>query len=146
MTDNPYEAPAAEAGNLADDENGRPLLNPLRVPARFLIALSVFALIVVVNALPTHMASFQFVAEEEARDVSSIVTSIVILAFMFLFGAIVLVGAVSMLRLRSYRAARLAAIVAMVPVISPLVVLGVPFGIWAMALLGRPEVKARFRK
>src|SRR5262249_60412470 len=53
------------------------------------------------------------------------------------------VGAVLMLRLRAYPWAATAAILAQIPW-SPAWVLGLPFGIWACNVLGRPEVTGGF--
>jgi hypothetical protein len=53
------------------------------------------------------------------------------------------VGAALMLRLRAYPLAATAAILAMIPW-SPFWVLGLPFGIWACNVLGRPEVTGGF--
>jgi len=53
------------------------------------------------------------------------------------------VGAALMLRLRAYPWAATAAILALIP-LSPVWVLGLPFGIWACNVLGRPEVTEGF--
>ena len=53
------------------------------------------------------------------------------------------VGAVHMMRLRSYALAVVATMLAMLPW-SPAWILGVPFGIWALVVLRRPEVRAAF--
>jgi hypothetical protein len=53
------------------------------------------------------------------------------------------VGAALMLRLRAYAWAAAAAILALIP-LSPVWVLGLPFGIWACIVLGRPEVTGGF--
>jgi len=58
--------------------------------------------------------------------------------------SLVIAGSICMLLLRGRRAARTAAICAVIPFFSPLVALGIPFGIWALVLLARPEVKGRF--
>ena len=59
-------------------------------------------------------------------------------------GVIVLIGAAKMQKLESYQFALTASIVAMVPCISPCCVLGLPFGIWALVVLNKPEVKSQF--
>lgn len=57
---------------------------------------------------------------------------------------IVLIGAAKMQTLRNYQFALTAAIVAMLPCISPCCVFGLPFGIWALVVLNKPEVKSQF--
>ncbi|HEU6448816.1 MAG TPA: DUF4339 domain-containing protein [Verrucomicrobiae bacterium] len=59
-------------------------------------------------------------------------------------GVIVLIGAGKMQRLESFQFAMTAAIVAMIPCISPCCFLGLPFGIWALTVLNKPEVKSNF--
>jgi hypothetical protein len=60
-------------------------------------------------------------------------------------GAVVIVGAVKMKNLESYGFAMAAAIIAMIPCISPCCLLGLPFGIWALVVLSDAGVKAAFR-
>jgi hypothetical protein len=57
----------------------------------------------------------------------------------------VLIGAIRMKRLESYGFVMAAAIVAMIPCISPCCLLGLPFGIWALVVLTDGSVKAAFR-
>ena len=56
----------------------------------------------------------------------------------------IIVGAVNMLKGRKYSSAKLAAILAMIPATSCCFILGIPFGIWALIVLSKPEVKAFF--
>ena len=49
-----------------------------------------------------------------------------------------------MQKLQNYQFALTASIVAMVPCISPCCVFGLPFGIWALVVLNKPEVKSQF--
>ena len=58
-------------------------------------------------------------------------------------GIILIIGAVRMLHLRSYGLARVISILGLIPV-APGFVLSLPFGVWAMCLLGKPEVRAAF--
>ena len=59
-------------------------------------------------------------------------------------GVIVLIGAAKMQKLQNYQFVLTASIVAMVPCISPCCVFGLPFGIWALVVLNKPEVKSQF--
>jgi hypothetical protein len=59
-------------------------------------------------------------------------------------GVIVLIGAAKMQKLQNYQFALTASIVAIVPCISPCCVFGLPFGIWALVVLNKPEVKSQF--
>ena len=59
-------------------------------------------------------------------------------------GALILFGAIRMQKLTSHGLAMTAAIVAIVPCFSPCCLLGIPFGIWALVVLSRPEVRSQF--
>jgi len=54
------------------------------------------------------------------------------------------IGAAKLGFLESYRLARLAAVLACIPFITPFIVIGIPFGIWALRLLADPNVKSAF--
>jgi hypothetical protein len=59
---------------------------------------------------------------------------------------VILLGALRMLNLQNYQWAFVASILAMVPCVTPACccILGLPFGIWALVVLNRPEVKSQF--
>jgi hypothetical protein len=58
---------------------------------------------------------------------------------------VLFLGARKMYKLQSYPFAMIAAVLALIPALSPCCVLGVPFGIWAMVVLCNSSVKAAFR-
>ncbi len=64
---------------------------------------------------------------------------------LLLMNVVTVVGALKMRRLESYSMARVAAILAVIPCTSACYLLGVPFGIWALMVLARPEVRSAFR-
>ena len=64
---------------------------------------------------------------------------------LIIASAFVLYGAIQMVSLKNYGASKMAAIIAMIPLLGPCCILGIPFGIWAFVVLGKPEVKAAFR-
>ncbi|MGD0613895.1 MAG: DUF4339 domain-containing protein [Verrucomicrobiota bacterium] len=59
-------------------------------------------------------------------------------------GVVILMGARRMQALEKYQLAYTTSILAMLPCISPCCLFGLPFGIWALVVLNRPEVKAQF--
>lgn len=61
-----------------------------------------------------------------------------------LIGAFVLFGAIQMRKLSSYGLSMAAAILAVIPCISPCCVLGIPFAIWALVVLNKPDVRSQF--
>ncbi len=66
-------------------------------------------------------------------------------ALLALANLVVLAGGIQMLRAKSRGLAMLSSVLAMIPcVTSVCCLLGVPIGIWALVVLGKPEVKAAF--
>jgi hypothetical protein len=57
---------------------------------------------------------------------------------------LILIGASKMWSLRSYEFSMTAAILAMIPCLTPCCILGLPFGIWAVVALRGPGVKSQF--
>jgi len=68
----------------------------------------------------------------------------VVRIFPLAIGILVLIGALKMQKLASHGLATTAAILAMIPCLSPCCLLGLPFGIWALVVLNKPEVRAQF--
>jgi hypothetical protein len=64
--------------------------------------------------------------------------------FALVMSLLVLLGALRMKALRSYEFAFVAAILAMVPCLTPCCLVGLPFGIWALMVLARPGIKGQF--
>jgi hypothetical protein len=65
-----------------------------------------------------------------------------IAAFSLVPAAVVLLGAINMLRLRRYRLAVVACVVAAVA--GPAAILGLPFGAWSLLVLRRREVRMAY--
>jgi hypothetical protein len=63
---------------------------------------------------------------------------------LMLLDGLILFGGIQMLRLRSRGLALATGILGVIPCLSPCCVLGIPFGIWALIVLVKPEVKAMF--
>jgi len=61
-----------------------------------------------------------------------------------IMAVVILLGALKMKKLESYNFAMTAAVIAMVPCISPCCLIGLPIGIWALVMLNKPEVKGAF--
>jgi len=59
-------------------------------------------------------------------------------------GVVILNGVAKMRALQNYQFAFATSILAMLPCVSPCCLLGLPFGIWALVVLGKPEVKSQF--
>ena len=61
-------------------------------------------------------------------------------------GSAIIVGILKMMKLQSYGFAMTATILAMIPCLSPCCLLGLPFGIWGIVILCKPEVKEAFAR
>ena len=62
-----------------------------------------------------------------------------------LLNIVILAGAVCLQTCRAYPMAMIACIIASIPCCSPIVVLGMPFGIWGLVVLMNDDVKRAFR-
>jgi phage FluMu protein Com len=60
-------------------------------------------------------------------------------------GIVMLIGAIKMKKLESYGLAMTAAVIGVIPYLSPCCPFGIPFGIWALVVLSDGAVKAAFR-
>jgi hypothetical protein len=65
-------------------------------------------------------------------------------AIGFVFGIVIIVGSVKMIRLKSHGLATVASVLALLPC-GPAWLLGLPMGIWSLMVLNRRDVKAAFR-
>jgi len=147
MTDpNPYQAP--ESG--MDQQGIEPMGNPLVLPAIILILLASLSLVFTVLAMVPM--SYELVSQELRTNnppagKAGYVTSSVAFPVCVLIGTlIVLRGAIHMVGLKKFGAAKSGAIFACIPLCAPCILLGIPFGIWALVCLNRPGVKAMFAK
>ena len=61
-------------------------------------------------------------------------------------GAAIIVGILKMMKLQSYGFAMTANVLAMIPCLSPCCLFGLPFGIWGIVILCKPEVKEAFAR
>ena len=64
--------------------------------------------------------------------------------FGLLLSVLILWGAFKMKSLQSYEFCMTAAILAMLPCLTPCCLVGLPLGIWALVVLRKPEVKSQF--
>lgn len=64
---------------------------------------------------------------------------------LFIAAVLMLFGMFRMLQVRGFGLAMTGAIISMVPCMSPCCVIGIPFGIWALIVLLKPEVKYAFQ-
>lgn len=71
--------------------------------------------------------------------------NIVQYVLLLLLSGTVMFGSIQMMRLRNYGLAMAAAIISIIPCVGSCCCAGIPFGIWALVVLMRPQVKAAFQ-
>ncbi len=147
MSDNPYESPLSENPFEAPVAvSGVPRGNPLLPPAIILLVLSSLFGVYLLGSLSYQLyrvlPHVDTSPPERTRRV--IGTAFAAVGWVSVNAAII-VGSIAMIRLKGYRSALAGAICATIPVCTPCFVLGIPFGIWAIALLGKQEIRECFR-
>jgi hypothetical protein len=143
MSDNPFrELPPG--GPYAAPRTANPVSNPLTAPAAILLVLAVLYMLGILLSLPQQVMDVKEVDWSTPEGMGHGMGQIGGVMSFAIASLLVAAGSICMLRQRGYSLALTAAIVSMIPVCSPCFVLGIPFGIWAMVLLRRPEVRARF--
>jgi len=136
--DNPYEPPVGEFGpdsadpDFADREQIRRRVS--RPGTALLIMGSIYSVFpaIYLGGLPRVLVHRVPVEE------------FLVVAAFFFTAIVIAVGGAKMAFMESYSMARIGAALACIPLISPFVVWGIPFGIWALIVLNDPKVKAAF--
>jgi len=113
----------------------------LQIPAIVLIALAALTAILRIGGIVLLLAGIGARNAEGAMFVGQLVGHGVPLLLLIA----VIVGCFKMLNVESYGSAMTAAIISVVPFCSPGLILGIPFGIWAIVVLNDPRVKGAFR-
>jgi hypothetical protein len=149
--ENPY-LPPQSAGNLwQPTESSREAAQAqVRGPAICLLVTSVLWMLGLVAAIGFDIFLVTSGMAEDMRpgrvfDKQTEVTvrgvgSLVLLGLQ----GVTVAGAVSMMQLKRPGLAKASAILAVIPCCSACYVLGIPFGIWALVVLNRPEVSSHF--
>jgi hypothetical protein len=145
---------AASFSGSGRDEALKALKGPaiaLKVTAIIGLVLVVFGLVMNVLALSGVNVNWQpaggdpqmermFASWNKFGGALGIVTNII----GAIVGVVIFMGASKMQKLERHGFALTASILAMIPCVSPCCLLGLPFGIWALVVLNKPEVKSQF--
>jgi len=134
---NPYQSPAEYHDDAATG-------NPLLIPGIFLLVLASLMLALILLSIPGQIIRMRQIDTTTPEGQGELTGSIVALVVWIVMMACIIWGSIAMVRLRGYSNAMVAAVLAVIPVCSPCFVLGIPFGIWAIIVLMRTEVRARF--
>ena len=136
VANNPYSSPQLSSSPKPQ--------NQLLIPAIILLALASFSLLSVIASLPNQFRSAGTIDTSTPEGIGQLGGLIVALLIMSVGPGFVLWGAICMLRLKGYRMAYTGSIVALIPCLTPCVILGIPFGIWTLVLLNNPTVARKF--
>jgi hypothetical protein len=141
---NPYASPAI-AAELADATEPKNALRLLRGPSLGLLVLGGFVAIGGIVFLPLMFLGLILALLFPRYPPPGGIDSLIMVP-MFLASYPIVYGAWSMRSGRSYRWAYAAAVLACIPVISPLIYFCIPLGIWALIVLHRRDVKEAFAR
>lgn len=136
---NPYEPPRSVNNPPATVRHG----NPLLVPA---IVILVSAVLYLIYISSQFFLALRFAPSLLAGDglVANLMQYLLFPVLMIIGNLIAIRGGIQMLRREKFDAAQGAAVVACIPFCSPGILFGIPFGIWALVLMKRADVRAMF--
>lgn len=125
-----------------DVESHLQTLNTLAIVGLVLCTLSlIFAVITFLVNLGVLFQGYDGLTSQEMARQIGLETGRV---FFILLPLGMIYGNIQAMRLGKFKWARFAAILMSIPCCSPLVVLGMPVGIWMLVLFNKPGVKERF--
>jgi len=133
--------------NLPDNPPGMDPASAVKGPAIFLMVVGGLGILVQGVSILFNLLGMGMGAANGRGGMPAMAQGGIGIAFAgigIIVGVVILLGAFKMMKLQSYNFAMTAAIIAMIPCISPCCLLGLPAGIWALVILMKPEVKAAF--
>ena len=115
-------------------------------PATTLIVFAIIAGLLQVVGIVANLAQVGVVAQRNPAN-PQMEPAIVLVAgaVNIAMSVLILIGGIKMKALQSHGLAMAAAIIAMIPCLSPCCLLGLPIGIWALTVLNDSEVREAFR-
>ena len=147
MSTNPYQSFAVDAANQQTQRAAAQ--QAVAGPAIALMVVAGICIAMLMITIPFEL--FLLVSGAAARlqrravdPTLTVVIRLVWSCFLMAGSCYIFWGALQMKRLANYSLAKSAAIVACVPCIGPCCLLGIPFGAWALTVLGQPEVWKSF--
>jgi hypothetical protein len=140
---NPYQSPVVSDQGASD----------VQAPAVALIVVALIAIVLggiglLFDCFLLFSGAIESLEAANRRPISRTASVQIRMAWGILLlaaSSFVLFGAIKMMNRSNFGLARAAAIVAMIPLVGPCCLLGIPFGIWALTVLNRPEIRASFQ-
>ena len=139
---NPYAAPVEITEPVAKAQRRTSVW--LTIPAVALIALSLVWLMAGILAAVIHVWVYWLIFAGVPSDFWKNSLEFAVVLACLASNAIILIGAWNMRRGKRYRLAVAAAVLACVPILSPAIYLGIPFGLWALVSLLRRSTREAF--
>lgn len=127
---------------------GTPADQQVKAPAIAMIAVAGIAACFALLGLFLNVVGAGFAAGGSSSMPSFMASRVVSILFHLVWlglDGLIIYGALQMMKLKSHGLALGAAVICVIPFLSPCCVLGIPFGIWALVVLAKPEVKQAFR-
>lgn len=140
--------PPIEQGPVGPGGSRDEILQRVNGPGISLMVTAIIGMLLQLLGMLSNLLGVGLGAAEGGEDQLAVMMSggvgVVANIIGIIIGVIVLIGAMKMRKLESYGLAMTASILAMIPCVSPCCILGLPFGIWAVVVLAKPEVKEAF--
>lgn len=148
MSDNPYEVPHPHPSNLGSPPPNVQLSGPataLMIVSAICIGCVALSIIGSIVMLATGMTEQLNRPGQPISRETAVIFRVAWGALLIVVNAFIFNASRKMKILEGYNQARSASIMAIVPCIGPCYILGIPFGIWALMVLNKPEVRDAFR-
>ncbi len=133
--ENPYLPPS---GDLVIDQSDEQVQKRLSRPATALIIMAS------IDSVFKSLSLIGFAIAASKTFHPDLALFFVLQSILFVCSILIAIGAAQMGAMKSLTWSYIGAILACLPVISPFSILGIPFGLWSLALLRDPQIRARF--
>ena len=143
MSQNPYSSPQNNPQSpyrSPNSQSGHDPADQLKIPAIFLI---IFCVISILNILAGPFLKVGMGQQQlgSPEFIGGLVAAVLICVLQ----GVVLMAGVGMLSKKNYSLCKTGAIIACIPICTPCIILGIPFAVWSLVLLGKPEIQNSFQ-
>ena len=146
---NPYKAPTESSGQHSQEFEALQRPGDVERAGRaLLIVASLCVFVMLSNVVFWGQRTMQPPREDDKIFMFNLRFPTFMVAYagvITIYNVILMAGALSMMRRRSYAWSLTATCLAIVPVLGPCWVLGIPYGIWGLSELRKPGVRESFR-
>ena len=139
---NPYATPAstgAKGGRVST------LKTQLLIASIILLVQAAMYLLLMLISLPQQIILIQATDTTTAEGQGRVAGQVFAMVLIALSSTFTIWGSICMIRIKNWGVALAAAILSVIPCLSPCYIGGIPFGIWALILLSQSELKRKFK-